>query len=71
MMMGVWILALAMSIVPMPITYKIIGVIVSIFFIVALTYTAHRNNRLPKTNLVINLVIIVWDAVILYQLLSG
>jgi len=71
MMIGVWVLALVMSFVPMPHTYKIIGVILSIFLIVAVTYIAHKNNRLPRTNLIINLLIIGWDAAILYQLLSA
>lgn len=71
MMVGVWVLAFVLSFVSMPLTYKIAGVILSIFFIVAITYMAHKNNRLSKTNLIINLIIIGWDASILYSLLMA
>lgn len=71
MMIGVWVLALVISFVPMSLTYKVTGITVSIMLIAAVTYMAHRNNRLSKTNLVINLIIIGWDIVIVYSALTA
>lgn len=62
----VWIIAILISFVPMPLLYKIIGIIASIVLIAWVTYIAHRNNRLSTMTLVINLVIIGWDLAVLY-----
>lgn len=71
MMIAVWIIALLISFVSMPLQYKIIGIIISIILIALYTYNAQRNNRLSKTNLVINLIVIGWDLSILYSALSS
>ncbi len=67
---GVWILAILISFVPMPMTYKIIGIVLSIILIATITYLAHRNHRLTTTNLIINLIIIGWDLATLYSALA-
>lgn len=66
MMTAVWIIAILINFFPMPLTYKIIGIIISIVLIAAYTYIAHRNNRLNKMTLVINLVVIGWDLAVVY-----
>jgi hypothetical protein len=70
MTIAVWIIAILVSFVPMPLMYKIIGIIVSIALIAAITYRAHRNNRLTSTTLVINLLIIGWDLAVVYMALT-
>ncbi len=70
MTIAVWVIAILVSFVPMPVTYKIIGIIVSIILIAAITYIAHRNNRLTAMTLVINLLIIGWDLAVVYMALS-
>ena len=70
MMIGVWIIAILVSFVPMPVLYKIIGIVVSIVFIAVSTSLARRNNRLTTTSLVINLIVIGWDLAVLYSVLS-
>lgn len=67
---AVWVIAILVSFVPMPLMYKIIGIIVSIVLIAWVTYMAHRNNRLTTTTLIINLLIIGWDLAIIYQALA-
>jgi hypothetical protein len=67
----VWVIAILVSFVPMPFLYKIIGIVVSIILIAAVTYIARRNNRLSTTALVINLLIIGWDLAIVYMALSA
>lgn len=62
----VWVIAILISFVPMPLLYKIIGIVASIVLIAWVTYIAHRNNRLSTMTLVINLVIIGWDLAVLY-----
>ncbi|OGG36066.1 hypothetical protein A2363_01050 [Candidatus Gottesmanbacteria bacterium RIFOXYB1_FULL_47_11] len=69
-MIAVWVIAILISFVPMPLMYKIIGIIVSIILIAWVTYMAHRNNRLTTTTLIINLLIIGWDLAIIYQALA-
>ena len=71
MIIGVWIIALLVSFVPMPLMYKIIGIVVSIILIAASTYMAYRNNRLSTMTLVINLLIIGWDAAVVYMAVSA
>lgn len=66
----VWVIAILVSFVPMPLLYKIIGIIVSIILIAWITYTAHRNNRLTTTTLIINLLIIGWDLAIVFMALA-
>ena len=66
----VWIIAILVSFVPMPLLYKIIGIVVSIILIALITYRAHKNNRLPTTTLVINLLIIGWDLAVVYMALA-
>ncbi len=66
----VWVIAILVSFVPMPLLYKIIGIIISIILIAAVTYIARRNNRLSTTTLVINLLIIGWDLAIVYMALA-
>lgn len=70
LMIGVWIISILISFVSMPLMYKIIGIIVSIILIAAYIAMAQRNNRLSKTSLVINLLIIGWDLAVLYSLMS-
>lgn len=67
----VWIIAILVSFVPMPLLYKIIGIIVSVVLIAWVTYIAHRNNRLSALTLVINLLIIGWDLAVVYMALSA
>lgn len=69
-MIGVWIITLLISFISMPLIYKIFGIIVSIALIAAYIFIASRNNRLSKTSLVINLIIIGWDLAIVYGALS-
>ena len=71
MIIGVWIIAILVSFVPMPLLYKIIGIVVSIILIAASTYMAYRNNRLSTMTLVINLLIIGWDAAVVYMAVSA
>ncbi len=71
MMTAVWIIAILIFLVPMPLMYKIIGIIVSIILIAAYTYIAYRNNRLSKTTLIINLVVIGWDLAVVFGAVSG
>lgn len=71
MIIGVWIIAILVSFVPMPLMYKIIGIVVSIILIAASTYMAYRNNRLSTMTLVINLLIIGWDAAVVYMAVSA
>jgi hypothetical protein len=66
----VWVIAILVSFVPMPLTYKIIGIIVSIALIAAITYRLHRTNRLSTTTLVVNLLIIGWDLAVVYMALA-
>ena len=66
----VWVIAILVSFVPMPLLYKIIGIVVSIILIAAVTYIARRNNRLSTTTLVINLLIIGWDLAVVYMALA-
>lgn len=66
----VWIIAILVSFVPMPLTYKIIGIIVSIILIALVTYMLKRTNRLSTTNLIINLLIIGWDVAVVYMALA-
>lgn len=70
MIIGVWILAILISFVPMPVTYKIIAIIASIVLIAASTYLSKRNGRLTTTTLIINLIIIGWDLAVLYSMLA-
>jgi uncharacterized membrane protein len=67
----VWIIAILVSFVPMPLLYKIIGIIASIILIAVITYRAHRNNRLSTMALVVNLIIIGWDLAVVYMALSA
>ena len=69
MTIAVWVIALVVSFVPMPLAYKLTGITISIMLIVWITYQAKRANRLPTTNLIINLLIIGWDVAILYMAL--
>ncbi len=69
-MIAVWAIAILVSFVPMSLMYKIIGIIVSIILIAWITYTAHRNNRLTTTTLIINLLIIGWDLAIVFMALA-
>ncbi len=69
MVIAVWVIAILVSFVPMPLMYKIIGIVVSVILIAAYTYIASRNHRLSKTSLVINLIIIGWDLSIVYRAL--
>ena len=71
MIIGVWIIAILVSFVPMPLMYKIIGIVVSIILIAASTYMAYRNNRLSTMTLVINLLIIGWDSAVVYMAISA
>jgi uncharacterized membrane protein len=66
---AVWIIAILVSFVPMPFTYKIIGIIISIILISIVTYMLKRRNRLTTMNLVINLLIIGWDLAIVFMAL--
>lgn len=70
LMIGVWIISLLISFVPMQLMYKIIGIIVSIILIAVYTAMAQQKNRLSKTSLVLNLLIIGWDLAVLYNLRS-
>jgi uncharacterized membrane protein len=71
MIIGVWIIAILVSFVPMPLMYKIIGIVVSIILIAASTYMAYRNNRLSTMTLVINLLIIGWDSAVVYMAVTA
>lgn len=66
MTIAVWVIAIAISFVPMPLAYKVTGIAISIMLIAWITYQAKRANRLSTVNLIINLLIIGWDAAILY-----
>ena len=66
----VWIIAILVSFVPMPLLYKIIGIVVSIILIALVTYMLKRSNRLSTTTLVINLLIIGWDLAVVYMALA-
>ena len=70
MIMGVWVLAILITFVSIPVQYKIIGIIVSIVLIAVSTYIARRNNRLSTTSLLMNLIIIGWDLAMLYSIVS-
>jgi hypothetical protein len=70
MTIGVWIIAILVSFVPMPAMYKIIGIVVSIILIALVTYMLTRSNRLSTMSLVINLLIIGWDLAAVYTSLS-
>ncbi len=67
---AVWVIAILVSFVPMPLMYKIIGIIACIILIAWMTYMAHRNNRLSALSLVINLLIIGWDLAVVYMALT-
>lgn len=70
MTIGVWVIAIAISFVPMPVMYKIIGIVVSIILIAIVTYMLKRSNRLSTMSLIINLIIIGWDLAVVYQTLA-
>lgn len=67
MMVAVWVIAILIYFVPMPATYKIIGIVVSIGLIAVYIIIAKRNNRLSTISLVINLIIIGWDLAVLFM----
>lgn len=70
MTIAVWIIAILVSFVPMSVTYKIIGIIVSIILIALVTYKLKRSNRLAPMTLVVNLLIIGWDLAVVYTALA-
>jgi len=70
MMIGVWIISLLMSFIPMSLTYKIVGTVICIALIAGYIIIASRNNRLSKVSLIINLIIIGWDLAVLYTMVS-
>lgn len=70
LIIGVWILAIFISFVPMPVMYKIAAIVASIILIALATYIAKRNNRLSTMNLVINLIIIGWDMAVVFMALA-
>lgn len=71
MTIAVWVIAILVSFVPMPLIYKVVGIIVSILLIIWITYFAYRSNRLTTMTLVINLLIIGWDLAVVYIALSS
>jgi len=71
LMIGVWIITILISFVPMPLIYKIFGIIMSIILIALYIILARRNNRLSTMSLVLNLIVIGWDLAIVYMALSN
>jgi hypothetical protein len=71
LMTAVWIITILIFVVPMPLIYKIIGIIVSIILIALYTYIAYKNHRLNKITLIINLVVIGWDLAVVFGAVSG
>jgi hypothetical protein len=65
MSIAVLMIAIAISFVPMPFTYKIIGIVMSIILIALVTYLLYQAKRLPMLMLVINLITIGWELAIL------
>ena len=70
-MIGVWIITILISFVPMPFMYKIFGILVSVALITGYIIIARRNNRLSTMSLVISLIIIGWDLAVVYMALSN
>jgi hypothetical protein len=64
MTVGVLMIAIAINFVPMPITFKIIGIVASIILIALVTYFLYRAKRLSPLMCVINLVTIGWELAI-------
>lgn len=71
LVIALWIIAIAVSFIPMPLMFKIIGVILSIILIAIYIVIAKRDNQLSTTSLIINLLIIGWDLAVLYGLLTA
>jgi hypothetical protein len=71
MMIGVWIITVLITFIPMPLMYKIIGIVVSIALIAAYIVIARRNSRLSTMSLVISLLVIGWDLAVVYIALSN
>lgn len=69
MMIVVWIIAILINFIPMPVMYKILGIILTIILLALYVFIQHRNNRLSKASLVLCLVVIGWDLAVLYMML--
>lgn len=70
-MYAVWVVALLVDFVPMPLVYKIAGIVLSIILLAAYIIIAKRNNRLSTITLIISLIVIGWDLAVVYGALSG
>lgn len=66
----VWVIAIAIYFLPMPLLYQIIGIIISVILIALYLIIANRNRSLSKISLVINLLVIGWDLAVVYFALA-